>query len=133
MNNYNDIIYLPHHISRVHKPMSISNRAAIFAPFAALTGYGEAIYETGRITDTKIDMSDEDKYMINDKLLYIQSIINERPSINIKYFTPDSKKDGGKYVEIECKVKRIDNIYKQVILDNNKKINIDDILSITFL
>lgn len=133
MNNYNDIIYLPHHISRVHKPMSISNRAAIFAPFAALTGYGEAIYETGRITDTKIDMSDEDKYMINDKLLYIQSIINERPSINIKYFTPDSKKYGGKYVEIECKVKRIDNIYKQVILDNNKKINIDDILSITFL
>lgn len=133
MNNYEDIIYLPHHISRVHKQMSISNRAAIFAPFAALSGYGEAVYETGRITDSKIDMSDEDKYEINDKLLYIQSIIKDRPTINIKYFTPDSKKDGGKYIELKCKVKRIDDVNKQLILMDNKKIKIDDILSITFI
>ncbi len=133
MNKYDDIINLPRHISKVHKPMSISNRAAIFAPFAALTGYGEAIVETARITSEKIDISDEDKDIINNKLQYIENIINQKPLIKIKYFVHDSRKSGGKYIEVQNNIKKIDKIKKYIILNNNTKINMEDIIFIDCL
>ena len=133
MNKYDDIINLPRHISKNHKPMPISNRAAIFAPFSALTGYNETIIEASRITDRKIEISDEEKEKINDKLQYIKNIITQKPLVSIKYFIHDSKKSGGKYIQINCNIKKIDTIKKIIILTDNTKINIEDIIYIDCL
>ena len=66
--DYSDIINLPHHVSRNHPPMPMMNRAAQFAPFAALTGYEDVIQETGRLTDEFIELSDDDKERLNQKI-----------------------------------------------------------------
>ena len=131
MSKYDSIINLPHHKSKNHPPMTIEQRAAQFAPFAALTGYKEAILEESRLTDEKIIISDELKDIINDKLNYIKENISTKPKIKIRYFIKDKTKNGGRYEEISTNVKKIDIYNKTLILVNNIKINFDDIISIT--
>ena len=132
MNNYNDIIYLPHHISRVHKPMSISNRAAIFAPFAALVGYEDAVEETARITNKRIELNEEEKNALDIKLQTLKEQIQIQiyPNVIIIYFVPDLKKDGGKYIKIFGTVKKIDEYRQLIILDDKTEIPINEIISI---
>ena len=131
MSKYDNIINLPHHKSKNHPSMTIEQRAAQFAPFAALTGYKESILEESRLTDEKIVISDELKEMINDKLIYIKDNISNSPKIKIRYFVKDKTKLGGKYIDLETIVKKIDIYNKKLILDNNIKIDFDDIMSIT--
>jgi len=131
MSKYDSIINLPHHKSKNHPPMTIEQRAAQFAPFAALTGYKESILEEARLTDEKIIISDELKEMINDKLNYIKENISNNPRIKIRYFIKDKTKNGGRYNEVDTKVKKIDIYNKKLILSNDLKINFDDIVSIT--
>ena len=128
---YDDIINMPHKVSNVHKRMSLYNRAAQFAPFAALTGYNEAINETKRYTSKKIELDEEEKSIINNKLIEIESNINSYKCLNIKYFVKDKLKDGGSYYEVTGYVKRIDTYNNLIILTNNKKIHINDIISIS--
>ena len=130
MKNYNDIINLPHHESSKHPRMSIINRAAQFAPFAALTGYEDAVNETARITDKKIEISDELKTILNSKLQILNDNISYKPEITITYFLPDDKKDGGKYIELTGNIRKL-NIIDRFIQINDKKILIDDIIGIT--
>ena len=130
MNNYSDIINLPHHTSTRHKRMSIEARAAQFAPFAALNGYGDAIIETARITNSKIELSEEMKQIINEKLTIINNHIKELPQVTITYFIKDLLKKGGTYTTITANIKHIDLIYNTIILTNKKKINIQDIINI---
>lgn len=134
MNNnqgkYDDIINLKHHVSSTHPRMSLNDRAAQFAPFAALTGYEESIKEVSRLTDKKKELSDDEKMIINDCLVEIQENIIEKNVYEITYFVKDEKKLGGKYLTINGIVKRIDDINKKVIMFDNKKIPFDDILSI---
>ena len=92
MNKYEDIINLPHHVSKTRKPMSLYNRAAQFAPFAALTGYDDAIKETSRITEQRIELSEELKNMLNQKIKLISENIKLQPKVSITYFVPDNKK-----------------------------------------
>ena len=131
MSKYDSIINLPHHKSKNHPPMTIEQRAAQFAPFAALTGYKESILEESRLTDEKIIISDELKEMINDKLNYIKDNISLKPKIKIRYFIKDKTKSGGRYEELDISVKKIDIYNKKLILSNDIKINFDDIVSIT--
>lgn len=91
MNKYKDIINLPHHVSKTRKPMSLYNRAAQFAPFAALTGYDDAIKETARLTEQRIELSDEAKEIINNKIKKIKKEIKSNPQVTIKYFVLDKK------------------------------------------
>ncbi len=93
---YDDIIHLPHHVSERHPQMSMYNRAAQFAPFAALTGHNAAITEAARLTEAEQELSESDAEVLNRKLTYLQSL-DEKPTISVTYFVPDDKKEGGSY------------------------------------
>ena len=101
MNNgyekYKDIINLPHHVSKKHPQMSLESRTAQFAPFAALTGYDDEVRETARITNERIEIDDEAKNIIDNKIQMILDQLLERPTVKIAYFVPDGKKKGGRY------------------------------------
>ena len=128
---YDDIINLPHHVSKKHPQMSLYARSAQFAPFAALTGYEDAIKETSRETSEKIYIDDELKSILDSKLQIIMEHIKNKPEISFTYFIPDSKKDGGSYITVIGIVRKID-LYNQIIyLANNTEIPINDIINIS--
>lgn len=128
--NYEDIINLPHYEPKYHKRMSISNRAAQFAPFSALTGYEDEIKETSRITYEKIELDDDLKEVLNDKLVKINNIIKDKPLVEITYFIKDSKKLGGTYKSKTLNIKKIDFVNMKLKFADNSTINIDDIINI---
>lgn len=130
MNNYDDIINMPHHVSKIRKPMSLQNRSAQFAPFSALTTYDEKVREVARETSKKIELDDGIKLMLNDKLSFIKTNIKLRPKVTITYFVKDEKKSGGCYKTITGNVRVIDEIYKRIILIDNTIISFDSIVSI---
>ena len=131
MNNYDDIINLEHYEPKRHPRMSIESRSAQFAPFAALTGHNDAIKETERLTTKRIELSDFDKKLINNKLLLIDKLKSEKPLITFTHFIYDNKKSGGKYIDITGIVKRIDLVNSIIYLTNNVNIPIDEILDIS--
>lgn len=132
MNKYDDIINLPHHVSKTRNPMSLYNRAAQFAPFAALTGYDDAIEETARLTETKVELSDELKNDLNQKINFIKNNIKVHPEITIKYFVRDNKKSGGIYKSLTSIIKKVDDFNKCLIFADNTNVYFDDIISITW-
>ena len=132
MNKYDDIIDLPHHVSKTRKPMSLYNRAAQFAPFAALTGYDDAIEETARLTETKVELSDELKNDLKKKINFIKNNIKVHPEITIKYFVLDNKKSGGIYKSLTSIIKKVDDFNKCFIFADNTNVYFDDIISITW-
>ena len=107
--NYDDIINLPRHVSDKHPHMSIHDRAAQFAPFAALPGHSEAVSETARYVDEKIDLGEDAIKEIQDALNYIQEHISESPEVNITYFVADGRKQGGRYITDSTTVKVIND------------------------
>ena len=126
MNKYDDIINLPHYESKTRKRMSLEARSAQFAPFAALTGYDDKVKETARRTDKRIELSDEEYNIINTKLQIIKEHIKEQPEINFVIFVKDKLKDGGKYEEVNGKVRVIDEVNEEIILVDKRKILLDD-------
>ena len=130
MGKYDDIINLPHHISKKHPRLSIEQRAAQFAPFAALTGYGDAIKETTRLTEYRIELNEEEKESLDKKLQDLKSKISTNPQVTITYFVPDIKKSGGKYITKIGDLKKIDEYKKIVILEDKTIIPIKEIIEI---
>lgn len=131
MQKYKDIIDLPHKQSSKRPRMSLSDRAAQFAPFAALTGYDDAIVETGRLTDKKIELSEEALDLLNVKYQILLAHLADNAEIILTYFVPDKNKSGGAYVEKHGVVKRLDTFERQLILCDGTKILMDDILTIS--
>ena len=129
MNNYDDIINLPHYEPK-HPRMDAISRAAQFAPFDALTGYGEEISETARRTDRKISLDENELSVLDSKLQIISMHKEENPLIEITYFIKDDKKDGGVYETIKGTIKKIDYNNSIIILKDNTRIPIDNILDI---
>ena len=127
---YEDIVNLPPHISKKHPQPSMMDRAARFAPFAAITGYEEMVLEEARVTEERIDLDEGALALLNEKLNMIQEFLDEEPEVTITYFEPDKKKSGGAYVSITGVVKRIDEYEHLVILTDGKKILIEDIYAI---
>lgn len=127
-NNYEDIINLPHHTSKKHIRMSIEARSAQFAPFQALTGYNDSINETERITDKQIELTEEEKQLINDKIKIIEENLQEE--IEITYFERDDKKAGGRYITKKTRIKKINLIEKYILLEDKTKIEINNIIDI---
>ncbi len=127
---YDDIIHLPRHISTKHPQMSMIDRAAQFSPFAALTGYNAAIIETARLTHERIELSEYVKDTLRIRLQLIVDSIKENPEISITYFSPDERKDGGSYVTTTGFVKKINEYERVVIMDNDRHIPMDEIISI---
>ena len=132
-NRYADIINLPHHVSKTRPQMPIADRAAQFSPFAALTGYDSAIEETGRLTDSFIELDESRKAVLNEKLQSMLKNIKEQPEVAITYFQPDEKKNGGSYINISGMIKKIDNFEKCVILADTTKIPMKYIFEIETL
>lgn len=129
-DNYNDIINLPHHVSASRPQMSMMDRAAQFSPFAALTGYDAAIKETGRLTDEKIELGEEELSLLNMKFQLLVDSLDEEPEVHITYFKPDERKAGGVYLTASGTVKKIDDFERIIFMENGTKIPMDDVLSI---
>ena len=127
---YEDIVNLPPHISKRHPQPSMIDRAARFAPFAAITGYEEMVLEEARVTEERIDLDEGALALLNEKLNMIQEFLDEEPEVTITYFEPDKKKSGGAYVSITGTVKRIDEYEHLVLMTDGKKIRIDEIYNI---
>lgn len=127
---YDDIINLKHYSSSSRPRMSRMNRAAQFAPFAALTGYDTAVSETARLTEKKRELSEDEHIMLSSRLQMLSENIQSRPMVQITYFLPDSSKDGGSYQNIYGAVRRIDEEQMQIIFTDGAKINITDICGI---
>ena len=125
---YDDIINMEHHISKKHPQMSLENRSAQFAPFSALTGYDDEVEEVCRYTEEQKHIDEEKKEEINNKLQIIKQQKDKK--VMIQYFEKDSKKEGGKYIKTEGKIKKIDDYQKAIYMDNNQKILLDNIINI---
>jgi len=127
---YDDIVDLPPHISKKHPQPSMMDRAARFAPFAAITGYEEMVLEEARVTEERIDLDEGTLSLLNEKLNMIQEFLDDEPEVTITYFEPDKKKSGGAYVNITGIVKRIDEYEHLVMMTDGKKIYIEDIYNL---
>ena len=127
---YDDIINLPHHVSKTRPQMSMLERAAQFAPFQALTGYGAAIQETARRTEDKIELGDEDVALLNAKLQILADHLPESPEVCIVWFKPDDRKAGGSYTSNTGRVRRIDEIKGVVIFQTGEEIPIESIVNV---
>ena len=128
---YDDIIHLPHHTSPRHPRMSMRDRAAQFAPFSALTGYGDTIDETARLTDGKITLTEDAKALLDMKQRLLLERIHTCPEITVTYFVPDPRKSGGAYRTLTGRLKRIDESEKVLVFTNGSRVKIEDVLSIT--
>ena len=127
---YDDIIHLPHHRSKRRSRMSLQDRAAQFSPFAALTGFDSAIEETGRITDSRIELEEYGHALLNEKMALLQEQIKDQPQVSITYFCPDARKSGGAYREVSGRIRKID-LYRQIIaMTDGQEISIKEIVEI---
>lgn len=127
---YDDIIHLPHPISKTHPQMTITNRAAQFSPFAALTGYEDALEETGRLTDVRAVLEEDAKEILDEKLRMIQEEIKNHPEVTITFFVPDGKKAGGAYTSVTGRIKKIDGYEQNVVMCSGIKVPIAEITGI---
>ena len=124
---YDDIIHLPHHQSVKHPRMTMTERAAQFSPFAALTGYGAVIAETGRLTEGRVELTDEQKEEIDRRL---SELLQSGEPASFTYFIPDGKKDGGRVVTVTGSVRRLDPIEGIIVFESGEKIPVREILGI---
>lgn len=129
MEKYEDIINLSRPVSKRPK-MNLEQRSSQFAPFAALTGYEGQVKETARITERKIEIDEELKMILDLKIQILLDRIKEKPLIKITYFVPYKKKDGGKYVNVEKNVMKIDQYNNTIILSGNISIPMNEIIDI---
>lgn len=132
MSNYNDILHLPHHVSQKRKQMSQHDRAAQFAPFAALTGYDAAVEETARSTGQRVELDENEKQLLNSKLQIIEERLGENFQVSITYFIPDKRKPGGAYRTETGVVKKIHPTEQLLQMSSGTTILINDILAISF-
>ena len=129
-DNYDDIINLPHHTSSGRPRMPVENRAAQCAPFSALNVYGDAVKETARLTDTRIELDEDGKQVLDERLWYIREHIKECPAVSVTYFIPDPKKSGGRYVTLSGNAVKINDAGRSIVMHDGTEIYIDDIVEI---
>ena len=125
---YEDILYLPHHVSSKRAHMSMINRGAQFSPFAALTGYDAAIRETGRLTDFRPELADGGREELDEKLRQVTE--QEYPEITVTVFEPDERKDGGSFVKVSGTVKRVDLTRKLLLFTDGRTVFLGDLTDI---
>lgn len=133
MGKYDDIINLPHFVSKKHPQMSIRDRAAQFSPFAALTGYDAEIKETARLTDRRIELDEDVLDKLNERLSILRKCLDDGdvdPEVRIAYFEKDLRKDGGRYITLSGRVKKIHEYRNVVIFEDGTEIPVHDIIDI---
>jgi len=127
---YDDILDLPHHVSSTRCHMSMHDRAAQFMPFRALVSYEDAVRETARLTDERIELTEDEKALLDGKLQRLADEIASQPMVTLVCFQPDKKKAGGAYVSVTGQLKKIDDYEGVLILAGGERILIDDILAV---
>ena len=125
---YDDIINLPRHISSKHRPMSLRDRAAQFAPFAALSGHSAALSETARLTTGMVELSEDAKAVLDMKQQMLAAVISQRPEVTVTCFLPDQRKEGGSYITLTGRVKAIDDMERVLIMEDGQRLEFDRIL-----
>lgn len=131
--DYSDIIDLPYPVSKKHPQMSMIDRAAQFSPFAALTGYGDVVKETARLTDDFREMDEETKRLLDQKMQWLQKCNLDENEVTICYFKPDDLKEGGSYEEEKGYIKRFDLNHRRIVMMNEREIDVDYIVDIQSL
>lgn len=131
-HKYDDIIHNVRHISMRRSPMTQYDRAAQFSPFAALTGYDGVIAETGRLTDDRIELEADGMALLDEKLQWIRMHLPEMPLVQLLVFRPDERKSGGAYEKIRGRVKKIDQLPRQLVLEGGTRIPLDRIYGIEY-
>ena len=129
IEKYRDIIFMPRPVSQRHRPMSQLNRAAQFAPFAALTGYEEAVKEEGRRTESRLELDEDRQNRLNDIIMRL-SECDDRPFLQVTYFCPDKNKSGGEYVTLSGNFRRIEEESMELIFVDGRRIPVLDIYEI---
>ena len=129
-HKYDDIIGLPHPVSAKHPQMARADRAAQFSPFAALTGYNDAISETQRLTEPRRELDENKKAELDEKLSVLAAKLHERPVVRITYFKEDEKKEGGAYITVEGIVKKMKEYEKILQMEDGTQIPIQDVIEL---
>lgn len=127
---YDDIINLPHPTSVKHPRMSIQNRAAIFSPFAALSGHAGAIAETARLTERRMELDEDTKAELDRRQAILLEHIREQPEITVTWFQPDELKEGGTYLTTTGRLKKIDPIERTLVLLGGIRIQLEDVINL---
>ncbi len=130
MGPYDDIMGLPRPVSKKHRPMALSARAAQFMPFAALVGYGDELAEADRLTEAQRELGDSDTQDLSGKLRFLLENASEHPSLTVTYFVPDSRKAGGQYVSVSGTLKKIREAEQELELQSGERIPISRIMAI---
>lgn len=125
-DNYEDIINLPHHVSPTRPPMSMHDRAAQFSPFAALTGHGDCINETARLTGERRELTEDKSRDLNSAAQRLTDLAPERPTVTVEYFIPDERKSGGRYETFTGLFRRIDEYNRTLVFTDGTVIPIND-------
>lgn len=130
---YEDIIHLPHHVSEKHPAMPMSERAAQFAPFAALVGHDAVLQETRRLTDSPVELTDSRRGELNDQLVALSQELEHTPLVAITHFVPDSRKAGGAYIRTVGRIRRVDVLSRAVVMTDGTGIDMDCVTDIQIL
>lgn len=130
MGKYDDIMDLPHHVSATRPRMSMTDRAAQFQPFRALTGYEDAVHEAARLTDERIELTEDEQARLDAELQKLADDIAHHPQVTVTYFQPDKKKAGGAYVSVTGQLRKIDDVAGVLILTGGECVPIEDVLEL---
>ena len=130
---YEDIIHLPRHVSAVHPQMGRQERAAQFAPFAALTGHDAALRETRRLTDREMELSEDEKRVLDETQQQILELLPLRPTVSVTYFVPDERKSGGAYETVEKPVRRIDAVARTMHMTDGQIICLQNVVALELI
>lgn len=130
MMSYEEMLYMPHPVSKKHPQMSRYDRAAQFSPFAALTGHEAAVQEAARITQRKVELDENEKEQLNQTLVMLLEKYQGHPMISITYFCPDAQKDGGEYKTVKGQIRKLDENRKVIYLENHTEISLEQVIRI---
>lgn len=128
---YDNIINLPRHISKRHAPMSRGNRAAQFSPFSALTGYDDIIAESGRLTDARHTLDEDEEAVLSDKINILIDNLRDRPEVTIRCFVPDKLKSGGSVRAVSGKIRVIEPVERVIVFADGTRIPFDSVVDIS--
>lgn len=129
-HKYDDMLHLPHHVSKTRRRMSRLERAAQFSPFAALTGYDATIQEAGRLTDARAVLTESSKERLDEKLRRLLEEIGRQPEVTVTYFEPDARKEGGAYVHVTGRVKKVDRHTMTILLTDGTRIPLAEVFDL---
>ena len=130
LHRYDDIINLPHYTSKVHPRMPMEKRAAQFSPFEALTGYGDAVAETVRLTDSRIDLDESARAALEERLQLVLDADNPKPEVSLTWFVPDKRKAGGRYVTHTGKLRKFDAMARMIVMEDGTLIPVDEVTDV---